>query len=267
MATLGLAVNLVTYFMGVMHFSVADAANNLTNFMGTSYLITILVAFLADTYVGRFKAVLFATSVEFLVRKSKRQTFFIKIHKLNKQMISFKKGLGLLAVQAHFPKLKPPFCNIYDPKSNCIKVTGSNATLLFVGLYLVGIGSGGIKAALPSHGADQFDDKDPKEEKQKSSFFNWLLLSLCLGGAFSLTFFVWIQDHKGWDWGFTVSTIAMFFAVLIFAAGLPHYRIHVINGRSALTEIVQVSIKTQSFIKFLLFRYKMCTIPMFFPRK
>ncbi|XP_073061658.1 protein NRT1/ PTR FAMILY 4.5-like [Primulina eburnea] len=215
MATLGLAVNLVTYIMGVMHFSVADAANSLTNFMGTSYLITILVAFLADTYAGRFKTVLFAMSVEFL-------------------------GLVMLAVQAHFPKLKPPICNIYDPNSNCIKVTGSNATLLFVGLYLVGIGSGGVKAALPSHGADQFDDKDPMEEKQKSSFFNWLLLSLCLGGAFSLTFLVWIQDHKGWDWGFTVSTVAMFFAVLIFAAGLPHYRIHAINGKSALTEIVQV---------------------------
>ncbi|KZV47496.1 nitrate transporter [Dorcoceras hygrometricum] len=215
MATLGLAVNLVMYFRVVMHFSVADAANNLTNFMGVSYIITILVAFLADTYVGRFKAVLFATSIEFL-------------------------GLGLLAVQAHFPKLKPPSCNVFDPKSNCIQVTGSNAAFLFVALYLVGIGSGGVKAALPSHGADQFDDKDPKEEKQKSSFFNWLLLSLCLGGAFSLTFFVWIQDHKGWDWGFTVSSIAMFFGVLIFAAGLPHYRIHVVNGSSALTEIVQV---------------------------
>ncbi|CAA2933781.1 NRT1 PTR FAMILY -like [Olea europaea subsp. europaea] len=216
MATLALAVNLVTYFNVVMHFDVADAATHLTNFMGTSYILTILVAFLADTYFGRFKAVLIAAIIEFL-------------------------GLGLLALQAHYPKFKPPLCNIYDPTStNCIQVSGSNAALLFIALYLVAFGSGGVKAALPSHGADQFDDKDPKEARQKSSFFNWFLMALCLGGAISLTFVVWIQDHKGWDLGFFVSVVAMFLGVIVFSSGLPQYRYHVINGSSALTEIFQV---------------------------
>ncbi|KAL7129803.1 hypothetical protein ABFS83_13G092300 [Erythranthe nasuta] len=215
MATMALAVNLVTYFVGVMHFDLSEAANQLTNYMGTSYIITLLIAFLADTYVGRFKAVLLSTTVEFL-------------------------GLALLALQAHYPKLKPPLCRIFDPTSHCAKVGGANAALLFVALYLVGLGSGGVKAALPSHGADQFEDKDPKEARQKSSYFNWLLLSLCIGAAISLTFLVWIQDHKGWDWGFTISTIAMLFGIIVFVVGLPQYRIHVVNGSSALTEIVQV---------------------------
>ncbi|KAL0352926.1 UNVERIFIED_CONTAM: MACPF domain-containing protein CAD1 [Sesamum angustifolium] len=215
MATMALAVNLVTYFTEVMHFNIADAANQLTNYMGTSYILTILMAFLADTYIGRFKTVLVAACIEAL-------------------------GLGLLALQAHHRHLKPPLCNIYDPNSKCIQVGGANAALLFVALYLVALGSGGVKSALPSHGADQFDDKDPEETKQKSSFFNWLLLALCVGGAISLTFFVWIQDHKGWDWGFAVSTLAMFFGIVIFAVGLPQYRYHVINGSSALTEILQV---------------------------
>lgn len=70
MATLSLAVNLVTYFSGVMHFDIADSANQLTNFMGTTYIVTIIVATLADTYIGRFKAVLLVTSIEFLVRIS-----------------------------------------------------------------------------------------------------------------------------------------------------------------------------------------------------
>lgn len=149
-------------------------------------------------------------------------------------------GLGLLSLQAHYKNLKPPSCNLFDPTSKCVEVSGANAVLLFVALYMVGIGSGGMKAALPSHGADQFDDKDAKEAEQKSSFFNWLLLSLCVGGAISLTFFVWIQDHKGWDWGFAVSTIALFFAIIVFAAGLPQYRIHVANGSSAIIRIAQV---------------------------
>ncbi|XP_057764097.1 protein NRT1/ PTR FAMILY 4.5-like [Salvia miltiorrhiza] len=215
MATLALAVNLVTYFTGVMHFDVATSANQLTNFMGTSYIVTIAVATLADTYIGRFKAILLVTSIEFL-------------------------GLGLLALQAHYGGLRPPPCKMFDPTSTCVEVSGGKAVLLFVALYMVGIGSGGLKAALPSHGADQFEDEDEKEAVEKSSFFNWLLLALCVGGAISLTFVVWIQDHKGWDWGFAVSTIALFFAIIVFAVGLPQYRIHVVNGSSALTKIAQV---------------------------
>jgi peptide/histidine transporter 3/4 len=67
MATLALAVNLVTYFNGVMHMELADAANQLTNYMGTSYILSIVAAVLADTYIGRFKAVLIAGCFEFSV--------------------------------------------------------------------------------------------------------------------------------------------------------------------------------------------------------
>lgn len=215
MATLVLAVSLITYFTMVMNLNIADAANQLTNLMGTIYILTLLIAFLADAYIGRFKAVLLAASIEFV-------------------------GIGLLALQAHYPKLKPPPCTKLDPNSHCTKVGGANAVLLFTALYLLALGSGGVKAALPSHGADQFDEKDPKEAREKSSFFNWLLLALCIGGIVSLTFIVWIQERKGWDWCFGLCAIAMLFGIATLAGGLPWYRIHVINGSSALTEIVQV---------------------------
>lgn len=67
MATVALAVNLVTYFNGVMHFSIADAANELTNYMGTAYILSIVVAFLADAYIGRFYAVLVSAFIELVV--------------------------------------------------------------------------------------------------------------------------------------------------------------------------------------------------------
>ncbi|XP_034698009.1 protein NRT1/ PTR FAMILY 4.5-like isoform X2 [Vitis riparia] len=215
MATVALAVNLVTYFNGVMHYSIADAANELTNYMGTAYILSIVVAFLADAYIGRFYAVLVSAFIELV-------------------------GLGLLAVQAHYPKLKPPTCVIFDPTADCQQVHGGNAALLFVALYLVAAGTAGIKAALPTHGADQFDEKDPQEAMQMSSFFNGLLLALCVGGAVSLTLVVWIQDNKGWDKGFGVPALAIFLAMIVFAIGLPRYRIHVIQGTSAITEIIQV---------------------------
>lgn len=67
MADLSIAVNGITYFNGVMHFNIADAANQLTNYSGTSYILTILVASLADTYLGRFTALLLAACIEFFV--------------------------------------------------------------------------------------------------------------------------------------------------------------------------------------------------------
>ena len=154
----------------------------------------------------------------------------------------FVQALVLLVIQAHYPKLKPPPCNVFDPTSHCEKIGGISAVLLYVALYLLAAGSAGIKAVLPSHGADQFDEKDPKEKKQMSSFFNCLLLAACIGGAISLTLNVWIQDHKGWDWGFGISSIAILFAIIVFAIGLPMYRIQFIQRNNAIIEIIQVCV-------------------------
>lgn len=68
MATFALAVNFVTYFNGILHMELADAANQVTTFSGICYILSILVAILADTYIGRHKAVLISGSFEFLVR-------------------------------------------------------------------------------------------------------------------------------------------------------------------------------------------------------
>nr|GLL45909.1 protein NRT1/ PTR FAMILY 4.5-like [Ipomoea trifida] len=217
MATIVLGLTFLTYFNGVMHFNLADAANHVTNFLGTNYILTVLIAVLADTYTGRFLAVLISAWIEFL-------------------------GLGLLAFQAHHRKLKPPACipNPSDPSVQCEEVSGRNAAILFLAVYLTALGSAGVKSAVPSHGADQFDEKEPKEAAQMSSFFNWLLLGLCVGAAASLTLIVWIIQDKGWDKGFGVCTLAMFLGGITFSAGLPFYRIYVIQGSSAITRVVQV---------------------------
>ncbi|XP_008792400.1 protein NRT1/ PTR FAMILY 4.5-like [Phoenix dactylifera] len=214
-ATLALAANLITYFTEVMHLDIAVASNALTNYMGTSYIVSVAIAVFADIFIGRYKSVIISASIELV-------------------------GLLLLTLQAHFPSLKPPLCNLFDPTGHCLKVDGANAVLLFISLYLVAIGSAGIKASLPVHCADQFDEKDPQEARQMSSFFNWLLLSICLGGAISLTLVVWVQNEKGWDRGFGISTVALLSALVVFLAGVPKYRIAIIQGTNALLEIIQV---------------------------
>ncbi|GMI85946.1 NRT1/ PTR family 4.5 [Hibiscus trionum] len=215
LANIHMTVNLVTYFNGVLHMESSDAANALTNFMGTGYILSILFAIFADTYIGRFRTVLVSGFIEFL-------------------------GIALLTVQAHYSSLRPPPCNVFDPTSRCEKLGSSHTLFLYVALYLVAAGMGGIKAGVPSHGADQFDEKDPQEAKRMSSFFNGLLFAVCIGAAVSLTLFVWLDDHKGFDVGFGVSTIAMFLVLVVAALGWPLYRIHVAQGTSAIVEIIQV---------------------------
>ncbi|CAK8578622.1 unnamed protein product [Lathyrus sativus] len=217
MATLSLAVNLVSYFTGIMHYELADAANMVTNYAGVSYMLSIVVAVVADTLIGRYKSVVFSGLFECL-------------------------GLALLTIQAHYPSLKPAICNLYDKNAVCEKIKGSHEAFLFIGLYLLAFGSAGLKASLPPHGADQFDERNPKEARQMSSFFNGLLLAICVGGSVSLTFNVWIQDSKGWDWGFGISTVAVVCATIIFAFGLPLYRIHAAQRTNSLIEILQVYI-------------------------
>lgn len=151
-----------------------------------------------------------------------------------------RQGLALLTLQAHYPRLHPPACDIFDPTAHCEKVKGGNAAFLFISLYLLAAGSAGIKAALPAHGADQFDERDPVEAGMMSGFFNFLLMAICLGGTISLTLFIWIQQNKGWDWGFGLSSISMFLAMIVFTAGLPTYRIHMAKRTNALVEIIQV---------------------------
>ncbi|KAL1829617.1 hypothetical protein ACET3Z_008029 [Daucus carota] len=198
-----------------MHHDISDSANHVTNYMGTGYILAIIVAYLTDGHLGRYKAVILSLSIEFL-------------------------ALGLLTIQAHYPKLKPPPCNIFDPTTKCEVVDGKNSVILFAGTYALALGAAGVKASLPTHGADQFDEKDPKEAKQMSSFFNWLLLALCIGAAVSSTLIVWIQDYKGWDKGFGISALAVLVGIIVFSGGFPRYRVHVTRGTGAMTEIIQV---------------------------
>lgn len=54
MATLSLAENFVSYFTGIIHYELADAANIATDYMGVSYMLSIVVAVFANTWIGRY---------------------------------------------------------------------------------------------------------------------------------------------------------------------------------------------------------------------
>jgi peptide/histidine transporter 3/4 len=130
--------------------------------------------------------------------------------------------------------------------NQCEAATGSHAAILYTGLYLVALGTSGVKAALPALGADQFDDKDPKEASKLSSFFNWFLFSLTSGAILGVTFIVWISTNKGWDWSFTVSTLVVLFSIVVICMGKSLYRNNTPKG-SPLIRIIEVNITILDF--------------------
>ncbi|KAK4568345.1 hypothetical protein RGQ29_003929 [Quercus rubra] len=214
LAYLANASNLVLYMSKFMHFSPSSSANNVTNFMGTAFLLALLGGFLADAFFTTYCIYLTSAAIEFM-------------------------GLLILTIQAHVASLKPPPCILVNASSPCQEVHGAEAVMLFAGLYLVALGVGGIKGSLPPHGAEQFDETTTQGRKQRSSYFNYYVFCLSCGALIAVTFVVWIEDNKGWQWGFGISTATILMSIPVFLLGSPTYRTKLPSG-SPITTIFKV---------------------------
>ncbi|CAN6696106.1 unnamed protein product [Malus baccata var. baccata] len=209
LAYYGMSSNLVIYFKTQLNQTSAVAAKNNSNWGGTCYLTPLLGAFLADAYLGRYKTIA-SFSIIYVI------------------------GMTLLTMSASVPGMKPTCVS----KDVC-HANGGQTAATFIALYLIALGTGGIKPCVSSYGADQFDDDDEVEKKHKASFFNWFYFSINVGALIASSVLVWIQDNVGWGWGFGVPAVAMAIAVLSFFSGTRLYR-NQKPGGSPVTRIIQV---------------------------
>ena len=108
-------------------------------------------------------------------------------------------------------------------------------------LYLISIGTGGIKPCLEAFGADQFDEEDAQEKKMKSSFFNWWYCGINTGAMLAFTILVYVQDNVNWGLGFGIPTITMSFAFVVFFTGTKYYR-HKLPSGSLITRMAKVMV-------------------------
>ncbi|CAN4101026.1 unnamed protein product [Withania somnifera] len=216
LAYYGINTNLVLYFKKRLNQHSAVASKNVSNWSGTCYITPLIGAFIADAYLGRYWTI----------------AFFSIIYVI---------GMTLLTLSASVPGLKPScsgdFCHSKEVQT----------AVAFAALYLIALGTGGIKHCVSSYGADQFDDADEVERKHKSSFFNWFYFSINIGTLVAASVLVWIQDNVGWGWGFGIPAVTMAIAIVSFYSGTRLYR-NQKPGGSPLTRICQVLIA--SFRKF-----------------
>ncbi|KAJ1390223.1 PTR2 family proton/oligopeptide symporter, conserved site [Sesbania bispinosa] len=196
LSTMGIAVNLVTYMMGVMHLPSSTAANTVTDFMGTSFLLCLLGGFLADSFLGRYKTIGIFASIQTL-------------------------GTASLAISTTLPQLRPPPCHSGE---NCKPANGFQMGILYLALYLIALGTGGLKSSVSGFGSDQFDEKDEKEKSQMTYFFNRFFFFISFGTLAAVTVLVYIQDEVSRSWAYGICSVSMVIAILIFLSGTKRYR-------------------------------------------
>lgn len=208
LAYYGMSTNLVNYLQLRLSQTNVAASNNVTNWSGTCYITPLFGAFLADAYLGRYCTIASFSMV-------------------------YAFGMMLLTLTASVKGLKP---TCIGDKCHATKL---QTAVTFLALYLIALGTGGIKPCVSSFGADQFDESDEIERKKKSSFFNWFYFSINIGALIASSVLVWIQMNVGWGWGFGIPAVAMAMAVVMFFSGSRLYRLQRPGG-SPLTRIAQV---------------------------
>ncbi|KAI7730623.1 hypothetical protein M8C21_005509 [Ambrosia artemisiifolia] len=205
LSTMGIAVNLVTYLGGTMHLPSSSSANVVTDFLGTSFLLCLLGGFLADAFLGRFKTIVIFAAIQTV-------------------------GTGTLALSTKLPNLRPPPCHANE---ECKEANGIQMGILYLALYLIALGTGGLKSSVSGFGTDQFDEKNEEEKTQMAYFFN------SLGTLTAVTVLVYIQDEVGRSLAYGICTISMFVAILVILSGTKRYRYKKSAG-SPIVSIFQV---------------------------
>ncbi|KAH0457955.1 hypothetical protein IEQ34_013270 [Dendrobium chrysotoxum] len=196
LSTMGIAVNLVTYLIGTMHLPSAESANAVTEFMGTSFMLCLLGGFLADSFLGRYLTIAIFAAFQAL-------------------------GTGLLALATKLPQLRPTPCNSDE---QCNRATRIQLGMLYFCLYIIALGTGGLKSSVSGFGTDQFDETDEKEKTQMSYFFNRFFFFISTGTLLAVTVLVYMQEEVGRSWAYGICSVAMVVAIGAFLSGTKRYR-------------------------------------------
>ncbi|KAG0480710.1 hypothetical protein HPP92_011568 [Vanilla planifolia] len=140
-------------------------------------------------------------------------------------------GMCSLTLTTSLSWLRPEACISSNAEDCRSKTKGFQTAIFYCSLYIIGIGAGGRRANTTTLGAIQFDNFEPKERSQKFSFFNWWSFAQFIGGLFSCTVLVYIQENftdtgcpvgvlsRDWPWfcgcceemeGYLLSTLGSF---------------------------------------------------------
>ncbi|KAI3901820.1 hypothetical protein MKW92_047710 [Papaver armeniacum] len=196
-----------------MKMSNSTAAKTVNSWAGISFLLPLLGAFLADSYLDRYSTI-FSSSIVYVA------------------------GLVALTFTALVWEWISKSTHDHEKTSS----SPWSAFPLFVSLFLIALGQGGYNPCLQAFGADQLqldnqlptlnnnengdtNDENISNEKMKSMFFKWWYFGICSGSLLGVSLMSYLQDTFGWGLGFAIPSIAMAMSVAPFSCGTRFYTV------------------------------------------
>ncbi|KAK9139689.1 hypothetical protein Scep_009370 [Stephania cephalantha] len=212
-ASFGLALYMILYLVNEYHMETAAGTSLLFLWSSLSSFLTIVGAYASDTHFGRYRVIVCGSICSIL-------------------------GLVILWLTSAVPQAKPPPCDRHS--DSCKPPTHLQLIILVSSLVLLSIGAGCTRPCTTAFGADQIAIREDPGENERilQSFFNWYYAAGGISTIISLTVNVYIQDHFGWQVGFGVPAVLMFFAAILFLVGSPLY-VKVKANSCALTGLAQ----------------------------
>ncbi|XP_032139156.1 solute carrier family 15 member 3 [Sapajus apella] len=200
-AFFGVAANLVLYLNSTnFNWTGEQASRAALVFLGASYLLAPVGGWLADVYLGRYRAVALS-------------------------LLLYLVASGLLPATA-FPDGRSSFCGEMPasplgpacPSPGCPRASPSLycAPVLYAGLLLLGLAASSVRSNLTSFGADQVMDLGRDATRR---FFNWFYWSINLGAVLSLLVVAFIQQNISFLLGYSipVGCVGLAFFIFLFA--------------------------------------------------
>lgn len=112
------------------------------------------------------------------------------------------------------------FSLIYCAGHACLALFESNAAGFYTGLFLIALGSGGIKPLVVTFCGDQFDQTNKSKAKLVFDAFYWIIN---FGSFFASLLMPLVLRSWGPAWAFGIPGILMFIATFIFWLGRDKY--------------------------------------------
>ncbi|XP_063640189.1 solute carrier family 15 member 3 isoform X2 [Pan troglodytes] len=200
-AFFGVTANLVLYLNSTnFNWTGEQATRAALVFLGASYLLAPVGGWLADVYLGRYRAVALS-------------------------LLLYLAASGLLPATA-FPDGRSSFCGEMPasplgpacPSAGCPRSSPSPycAPVLYAGLLLLGLAASSVRSNLTSFGADQVMDLGRDATRR---FFNWFYWSINLGAVLSLLVVAFIQQNISFLLGYSipVGCVGLAFFIFLFA--------------------------------------------------
>lgn len=105
---------------------------------------------------------------------------------------------------------------LIDLPTPALQATFEPRTWLFTGLFLVAVGSGGIKPCVSAHVGDQFGARN---KHMLTRVFGWFYFAINFGSFFSTLLTPWLLRKYGAGWAFGVPGVLMALATVVFWMG------------------------------------------------